>query len=73
MSSGYDFYELKHSRTEFKGDIIGSQPRYGTRSLFLDMARNFHGAQTVFKLLDIMAMLEFNQLHLRLSDDEGIK
>jgi len=55
----------------FKGDIIGSQPRYGTRSLFLDMARNFHGAQTVFKLLDIMAMLEFNQLHLRLSDDEG--
>ena len=37
----------------------------------LDVARNFHSKERVFKLLDSMATYKLNKLHLHLSDDEG--
>jgi hexosaminidase len=46
-------------------------PRYGYRGVQLDIARNFHGAAEVKKVIDQMAAYKLNALHLHLSDDEG--
>ena len=55
----------------FDGVIEGKSPRFEKRSLFLDLSRHFFGKESVLKLIRLMEPLEFNQLHLRLSDDEG--
>ena len=39
--------------------------------LFEPHLRNYHGFDNLMKLLEAMAELELNQLHLRLTDDEG--
>jgi hexosaminidase len=46
-------------------------PRFGYRGFQLDVARNFHGKQTVFKWLDLMARYKLNTFHFHLTDDEG--
>jgi hexosaminidase len=51
-------------------DIIDA-PRFGHRGFMLDVARNFHGKETVFKWLDLMARYKLNTLHFHLTDDEG--
>jgi hexosaminidase len=50
---------------------IVDAPRFGYRGFQLDVARNFHGKEVVFKWLDLMARYKLNTLHLHLSDDEG--
>ena len=55
----------------FIGEIADFYPRFETRAIFLDHARNFHGKETVMELLEVMSGLGLNQLHMRLSDDEG--
>jgi hexosaminidase len=46
-------------------------PRYSYRGAQMDLARNFHSAAEVLKVLDQMAAYKLNTLHLHLSDDEG--
>lgn len=50
---------------------IVDAPRFGYRGFQLDVARNFHSKQTVFKWLDLMARYKLNTLHFHLTDDEG--
>lgn len=50
---------------------ITDTPRFGYRGFQLDVARNFHNKQTVFKWLDLMARYKLNTLHFHLTDDEG--
>lgn len=50
---------------------IFDEPRYDFRGLHLDLARNFHSKELLLKLLDQMAYLKLNKLHLHLADDEG--
>ncbi len=50
---------------------IVDAPRFGYRGFQLDVARNFHGKQTVFKWLDLMARYKLNRFHFHLTDDEG--
>lgn len=50
---------------------VKDAPRFGFRSLMLDVARNFHSKQQVMKVLDLMALYKLNVLHLHMSDDEG--
>lgn len=50
---------------------ITDAPRFGYRGFQLDVARNFHGKQAVFKWLDLMARYKLNTLHFHLTDDEG--
>jgi hexosaminidase len=50
---------------------IVDAPRFGYRGFQLDVARNFHDKQTVFKWLDLMARYKLNRLHFHLTDDEG--
>ena len=46
-------------------------PRFGYRGFMLDVARNFHSKETVFKWLDLMARFKLNKFHFHLTDDEG--
>ncbi len=50
---------------------IVDAPRFRYRGFMLDVARNFHGKETVFKWLDLMARFKLNKFHFHLTDDEG--
>ncbi len=46
-------------------------PRFAYRGMHIDVARNFHDAQTIKELLDILSYYKLNRLHFHLTDDEG--
>jgi hexosaminidase len=46
-------------------------PRYPYRGVQLDLARNFHNAAEVKKIIEQLAAYKLNVLHLHLSEDEG--
>lgn len=50
---------------------ITDAPRFGYRGFQLDVGRNFHTKQTVFKWLDLMARYKLNKFHFHLTEDEG--
>lgn len=51
--------------------VIDDAPRFAHRGLMLDVARHFFAVDVVERLLDRMAELKLNVLHLHLSDDQG--
>ncbi|WP_296945641.1 family 20 glycosylhydrolase [uncultured Massilia sp.] len=50
---------------------IVDAPRFGYRGFQLDVSRNFHTKETVFKWLDLMARYKLNRFHFHLTEDEG--
>lgn len=50
---------------------IEDGPRYGWRGLHLDVARHFQPVPRVLEVLEVMADLKLNRLHLHLTDDQG--
>lgn len=50
---------------------IFDEPRYPWRGMHYDLARNFHGKQTILTLVEQMGRYKLNKLHLHLTDDEG--
>ncbi len=50
---------------------IVDAPRFAYRGVMLDVARHFHGPDTVKAYIDRAASLKFNALHLHLSDDQA--
>lgn len=50
---------------------IEDSPRFAHRGLMLDVARHFFPVETVREVLDLMAELKLNVLHLHLTDDQG--
>lgn len=50
---------------------IADAPRFAYRGVMLDVARHFHGVDTVKAYIDRAASLKFNVLHLHLTDDQG--
>lgn len=50
---------------------VEDEPRFSYRSLMMDVARNFKTKETIFRILDLMAMYKMNILHFHFSDDEG--
>lgn len=50
---------------------IEDEPRFGFRSMMLDVARCFIPKEEIMRMLDCMALLKLNTLHLHLSDDTG--
>ncbi|MBQ4072297.1 MAG: beta-N-acetylhexosaminidase [Clostridia bacterium] len=78
------FYAVQSIRQLTGGDLIENpdfltlhalyiedEPRYEVRSIMLDEARYFHGADVVKNLLDMMAYYKLNTLHWHLTDNEG--
>jgi hexosaminidase len=50
---------------------IADAPRFAYRGVMLDVARHFHGVDTVKGYIDRAASLKLNALHLHLTDDQG--
>jgi hexosaminidase len=50
---------------------IEDEPRFAYRGLMIDVARNFESVAAIERVIDWMALLKLNRLHLHLSDDEG--
>jgi len=50
---------------------IVDAPRFAYRGFQLDVSRNFHTKETVFKWLDLMARYKMNRFHFHLTEDEG--
>ncbi|MCO5240113.1 MAG: carbohydate-binding domain-containing protein [Chitinophagaceae bacterium] len=50
---------------------IDDAPRFGFRSLHLDVCRNFQEKETIFRVLDVMAQYKLNHFLLYTSEDEG--
>ncbi len=79
---GYDAAGLFYGLQSLVGLVqIGEQnipsvaiydaPRFAHRAVHLDIARNFHSKESIYRLLDQMAAYKLNKFHLQLSDDEG--
>jgi len=50
---------------------IRDEPRFDYRGLMVDVSRNFHRKESIFKILDLMALFKLNKFHFHLTDDEG--
>jgi hexosaminidase len=50
---------------------IEDTPRFVWRGMHYDNARNYHGKDALFKLVEQMARYKLNKLHWHFSDDEG--
>jgi hexosaminidase len=50
---------------------ISDAPRFRWRGLLIDLGRHFFGKQTLFKIIDEMAVYKLNVLKLHLTDYEG--
>lgn len=51
--------------------VIEDSPRFGFRSVHLDVARNFQSKETVKKIIDLISFYKINHLMLVLSEDEA--
>lgn len=52
---------------------IADAPRFGWRGQHLDTARHYYQPQTLFDLLDVMALLKLNRFHWHFADDETFR
>ena len=52
---------------------IKDKPRFGYRSFMLDIVRHFFDKNVIIKMIDILALLKINNLHLHLSDNQGYR
>lgn len=50
---------------------IADAPRFGWRGLMLDVARHFQPIDQLYLIVDQMAAVKLNTLHLHLTDDQG--
>jgi hexosaminidase len=50
---------------------IKDEPRFAYRAFMLDVGRNFHSKEEVFRILDVMALYKLNVFHFHLTEDEG--
>lgn len=50
---------------------VSDGPRFGYRGVMIDVARYFMPKDDLLRLIDCMAMLKLNTLHLHLTDDNG--
>ena len=66
-------YQLASSGELSRQLEITDRPRFGWRGLMLDVARSFVSIGALRRILDGMAFLKLNVLHLHLSDDQGFR
>lgn len=51
--------------------IVKDAPRFGYRGFMLDVSRYFLPKEELLRMIDCMALLKLNRLHLHLTDDNG--
>jgi hexosaminidase len=50
---------------------IADAPRFGWRGLMVDVARHFQPIEQLYAIVDQMAAVKLNTLHIHLTDDQG--
>lgn len=50
---------------------VEDAPRFGWRGLMLDVARHYQPIEAIYVVVDQMASVKLNTLHLHLTDDQG--
>jgi hexosaminidase len=65
--------QLARHRQLFAGLTIEDSPRFPWRGLLLDVARHFFPVQSLKSVVDGLAALKMNVLHLHLSDDQACR
>lgn len=63
--------QVLHEKGRLAPIRVEDAPRYPFRGLHIDVARNFHGKAQLLRLIEQMAAVKLNKLHLHLADDEG--
>ncbi|MBX3256970.1 MAG: carbohydate-binding domain-containing protein [Chitinophagaceae bacterium] len=66
-----EVYLGKNTAVSLPHVSIDDAPRFGFRSVHLDVSRNFQTKETVLKILDVLARYKINHLLLYTSEDEG--
>lgn len=73
--SNYALYTLAQLWHSNNGELphirIDDSPRYSYRGMHLDISRNFLSKEFILELIQQMAAVKLNKLHLHLADDEG--
>jgi hypothetical protein len=75
--AGFLYANMSYNKIKYnnkfiiKKQLIIDYPRYRYRGLMIDTARHFIAITILFKIIDMMASLKLNTLHLHLADDEG--
>ncbi len=64
-------WKEKQKAILLQGVEVVDVPRFGYRSVMLDVSRNFQPKDALLKVLDVMSLYKLNTLHLHFSDDEG--
>lgn len=65
--------QLARCNQLWRGLEIDDSPRFAWRGLLLDVARHFFPIQSLMRVVDGMAALKMNVLHLHLSDDQAFR
>lgn len=64
-------YKSAKEKIEIACVTVTDAPLFAYRGVHLDAARNFQSKQSIFKLLDLMALYKLNKFHFHFCDDEG--
>ncbi len=64
-------WQSKAGKVSFEGVSVQDAPRFGFRSMHLDVCRNFQSKETVLRVLDVLALYKINHLLLYVTEDEG--
>ena len=63
--------QIRDGKCTWPTVLIRDYPRFGYRSIMIDISRHFDPIENLFKLIDQFALRKLNHFHLHLSDDEG--
>ena len=63
--------QATYEKLRLKPFEIEDAPRFGFRGLMLDLGRNFHPKAQILAVMEQMAAVKLNKLHLHMGDDEG--
>ncbi len=53
--------------------VIEDKPRFAHRAFMLDIVRHFFDKDVILGIIDILALVKMNTLHLHLSDNQGYR
>jgi hexosaminidase len=66
-----DSWKSSTGSVSLSGLAIQDAPRFGFRSMHLDVCRNFQSKETVLRIIDLLAFYKINHLLLYVTEDEG--
>lgn len=66
-----DALQKKSAEISLPGIVIEDAPRFGFRSVHLDVGRNFQTKETILKTIDLLSTYKINNILFYATEDEG--